>query len=347
MKRITIVMATYNGSKYLLPQLESIARQSMLPGELIISDDASTDGTYDLAMQFAKRASFPTIVIRNPQRLGYIDNFLGALTHARFEYIAFCDQDDIWHPEKLALCFAALSRSNAVLCTHAANLIDTESRPIGSFTQGIVKDQIFPPLTLPPWGLFFGFTQVFDVQLLGLIPPALRGIEYRDRTRLLSHDRWIYFLASCFGDVVTLSEPLTNYRQHQSNLYGMRVGNLRHRVREMLTESTHDLLEHRDMAKHRSNILLELANERRTPELSVRAENAHRYWARISELYDLRAQMYGSRNLTDRLSLFSRLVAIGAYRQYRSGGLGSQKIPKDILLALCKVRKDRDVDSHR
>jgi glycosyltransferase involved in cell wall biosynthesis len=88
MKQITVVMATCNGSRYLLPQLESIRHQSMLPGELIISDDASTDDTYDLALQFAKTAPFPTVVVRNSQRLGYIENFLRGLTHARFEYIA-------------------------------------------------------------------------------------------------------------------------------------------------------------------------------------------------------------------------------------------------------------------
>jgi glycosyltransferase involved in cell wall biosynthesis len=340
MKRISIVMATYNGSRYLLPQLESLARQSMLPGELIISDDASTDDTYDLAIQFAKGAPFPTVVMRNPRRLGYIENFLCALTHSRFEYIAFCDQDDIWHPEKLAFCFAALTESNAVLCAHTANLIDTESRPIGLFTQGIAKDQIFSPLTLPPWGLFLGFTQVFDARLLSLIPPASRGIEYLDPNKPLSHDRWIYFLASCFGDVVTLSKPLTDYRQHQANLYGLRGDDLAHKVRKALNESAQNLLQHRDIARHRSNILLQVPDETKMRELRVQAESAHKYWNRISELYDLRAQLYETDDLGKRLNLFGRLVAMGAYRQYTAGGLGLQKFPKDIFLGLFKNAKN-------
>ena len=343
MKRITVVVTTYNGSRFLLPQLESIRHQSLLPSELIISDDASTDDTYDLALQFAKTAPFSTVVLRNPQRLGYIENFFRALTHARFEYIAYCDQDDIWHPQKLAVCCDALVKSNAVMCTHTANLIDENSRPIGSFTQGIAKDQIFPPLTLPPWGLFAGFTQVFDAQLLSLIPAASRGIEYLDPDQRLSHDRWIYFLACCFGNVVTLSRPLTDYRQHQSNLFGPRdLRTFTGKIIAKLTESPQNLLLHRDIAKHRSDILLQFAAENHPAELSASAERGHLYWSRISELYDLRAQLYTTPSLESRLAIFNRLLTTGAYRRYKFGGLQPIKLPKDIWLGLFAA-KDRHV----
>jgi rhamnosyltransferase len=335
MKRISVVMATYNGSRFLLPQLESIQRQTLLPSELIISDDASTDDTYDLALQFAKTAPFPTRVMRNPQRLGYIENFFCALADVRFEYIAYCDQDDIWHPEKLSACCDALVKSNAVMCAHTATLIDGNSVPIGSFTQGIGKDQVFPPLTLSPWGLFAGFTQVFDARLLNLIPATLRGIEYLDPSQLLSHDRWVYFLACCFGNVVTLSRPLTSYRQHSSNVFGSRdPRSFIDRIVAKVTESPQNLILHRDMARHRSDLLLQFAGEDRLAELKASAERGHRYWRRISELYDLRAQLYAAEKLRSRSAIFKRLLTTGAYRQYKSGGLQPVKLPKDIWLGL-------------
>ena len=182
--------------------------------------------------------------------------------------------------KSLAMCYDALVKSNAVLCTHTANLIDENSHRIGSFTQGIVKDQIFSPLTLSPWGLYSGFTQVFDANLLTLVPAVLRGIEYLDPTYLLSHDRWVYFLASCFGNVITLSQPLTDYRQHDSNLFGSQDPRpLSDKIiARSVTESSQNLLLHRDMAKHRSELLLQLAKENCCAELNAKAERAHLYW---------------------------------------------------------------------
>lgn len=337
MKRISVVMATYNGSRFLLPQLESIQRQTLLPSELIISDDASSDDTHELALQFAKTAPFPTRVVRNPQRLGYIENFFRALTHARCEYIAFSDQDDIWHPQKLALSLEALVKSNAVLCTHSANLIDESSRLVGSFTQGIAKDETFPPLTLPPWTLYYGFTVLFEARLLGLIPAALRGIDYFDPNQLLAHDRWVYFLACCFGKIVALSQPLTDYRQHQSNIFGSPTRDARtftEKMNDKLTESSQTQLLHRDMAKHRSDILLQFAGEDHPAELKAYAEHGQRYWRKMSELYDLRAQLYSAQRLGSRTAIFKRLLTAGAYRQYKFGGLQPIKLPKDIWLGL-------------
>jgi hypothetical protein len=74
-------------------------------------------------------------------------------------------------------------------------------------------------------------------------------------------------------------------------------------------------------------------------ESRVQAESAHKYWNRISELYDLRAQLYETADLGKRLNLFGQLVAMGAYRQYTAGGLGLQKFPKDIFLGLFQSAK--------
>ena len=73
----------------------------MLPAELIVSDDGSDDGTPDVVARFARDAPFPVVVRRNDRPRGYGENFLGALELATGEFVAFCDQDDVWHPTKL------------------------------------------------------------------------------------------------------------------------------------------------------------------------------------------------------------------------------------------------------
>ena len=100
---ISIALATYNGSRYIREQLDSIALQTRLPDELIISDDASTDDTLDIARDFARHVPFPVKIYKNQERLGSTRNFEIAILYCSGNLISLCDQDDIWYPNKLAL----------------------------------------------------------------------------------------------------------------------------------------------------------------------------------------------------------------------------------------------------
>jgi glycosyltransferase involved in cell wall biosynthesis len=77
--KVSIALATYNGDRWLREQFDSLARQTLLPGELVIRDDQSTDRTLEVVEQFASEAPFPIRVIRNDTRLGFADNFMRAL----------------------------------------------------------------------------------------------------------------------------------------------------------------------------------------------------------------------------------------------------------------------------
>jgi len=104
-------MATYNGEKFLEHQLQSLAKQTRLPAELIICDDTSGDATVDIIKRFSQTAAFPVRLVVNEQRLGWRGNFLKAASLCVSEYVAYCDQDDIWLPEKLAIVQAHLEKS--------------------------------------------------------------------------------------------------------------------------------------------------------------------------------------------------------------------------------------------
>jgi glycosyltransferase involved in cell wall biosynthesis len=333
MSATSVVMATYNGERYLSAQLESLLRQTTLPGQLIISDDGSQDRTLQIAEEFAKRAPFPTLVLKNRKRLGYADNFLQAAQHAKEDYISFCDQDDIWHNNKIERCLFELQRTGSLLCVHAVRLIDAQSEQRGLFTQGTTKDTVFEALMLPPWGLFLGFTQTFERRLLNIVDAARRGPDNHTASGPLSHDRWVYLLASSFGRVVALAEPLADYRQHQTNQFGKKT-TFFDSVRGALTESHDRLAKHRDMAAFRADLFSQMAREIVGENFAAASLRAHSYWRHLAELYELRTALYGSKKLTERFDCFRKLIDAGAYKNYSQGGLERKTIPKDVILGL-------------
>src|SRR3989339_465741 len=104
--KISIVIATYNGASYLQEQLDSIAVQTLQPYEIIIQDDHSSDKTSAIIRH--NMLKLPIKFYENLENLGYIRNFESALAKAEGDYIALCDQDDIWVPQKLELLMEAI-----------------------------------------------------------------------------------------------------------------------------------------------------------------------------------------------------------------------------------------------
>src|SRR5690348_14254665 len=101
MSGISVAMATYNGARFVTEQLDSIAGQTQLPVEVVICDDRSTDETVSILESFAAKAPFRVTLHRNDEQLGYRLNFKKAVSFCTGDLIAFCDQDDVWHPDKL------------------------------------------------------------------------------------------------------------------------------------------------------------------------------------------------------------------------------------------------------
>ena len=94
----------------------------LLPHELVVCDDGSSDNTVSILQEFQKEAPFPVKIHRNPRRLGFADNFLQAASRCNGDWVAFCDQDDIWFPEKLLWVNEAIQDSHAsdlMLVTHS------------------------------------------------------------------------------------------------------------------------------------------------------------------------------------------------------------------------------------
>lgn len=216
---ISVALATYNGARYLSAQLESLAQQTAKPAELVVCDDESSDATPEIVKKFARTAPFPVLFQANPTRLHFADNFLKAASLCSSDYIAFCDQDDVWRPHKLATVTKTVLLTDACLVAHNATKINAAGRPLGRLRQ-TNQDGLLTGADLHPWGFFYGFTCTFSRQLLELVPGEDRPIDPIDPRRRLAHDRWVAFLASIYGDIFVLNEPLADYRHHGANASG-------------------------------------------------------------------------------------------------------------------------------
>jgi glycosyltransferase involved in cell wall biosynthesis len=223
-KTVSVVMATYDGAAYVADQLRSVIGQTLPPAEIVVSDDGSTDGTLDIVRRLGARGGVEIRILENADRIGFRDNFLRASSAARGDFIAFCDQDDVWRADKIETCARFFDDARISLIVHGARTIDTHAEEIGAFRQGMRGTRIRPPLSYDPWSTFWGFSILFRRDLLRIADADDRFVDYIDPAHPIAHDRWITFLGQMVGMTAEIDEPLVDYRQHRGNLFGAPAG---------------------------------------------------------------------------------------------------------------------------
>lgn len=339
MTTVSVVMATYNGARFLPEQLDSLVRQTVLPFELVVGDDGSTDGTVDLLERFRRVAPFPVTIIQNQPRLGYGQNYLNAASSARGSFIAFCDQDDVWREDKLAAALQALSARPGALFVHAARVIDEAGQPLGVFSQGIESVDVRPPLTHRPWSVYYGFSMVFERSLLTWIDPSERGRHTFEHDGLLSHDLWVYFLGTGLTEAILDPRPLVDYRRHGANA----TPDVNRRTFRAWTSSlgvaASRELRRDAIAAHRTALLDRLSRSADDEGLRRRAAAASEHWARITAHEAARLQLYTERSSVRRAYRYLLLLASGAYGPAASAGQGSRLALKDLLAGVLALRR--------
>ena len=128
--KISLVMATYNGAKYLNEQLDSIKNQTLKLDEVIIVDDVSTDDTSYLVEKYISNHQLNWMFIKNEKNLGYKGNFKKGLAHASGDVIFLCDQDDIWHLDKVERMVEALKNHLEIKALASSfNFVDGQGKP--------------------------------------------------------------------------------------------------------------------------------------------------------------------------------------------------------------------------
>jgi glycosyltransferase involved in cell wall biosynthesis len=210
---ISIVVAVYNGSAYLLQQLQSIAKQTYPNIEIIIVDDCSTDNTSVIINDFVQ-LNANARVFYNSENLGYIKNFSRGCLLAKGALVALSDQDDYWLPQKLLKLFAAMGNSSLVYCDSA--LCDENLQLKGiNLSERINFKNFDNCLQQAIFGRIPGHAMLVTKKLLDKCLPFSGDVN---------HDWWLGFAATIYGGAKFFPEPLVFYRQHSNNLFGA-VGN--------------------------------------------------------------------------------------------------------------------------
>lgn len=237
-KSISVAMCTYNGERYLQEQLDSIAAQARLPAELVICDDRSTDATLEIAKAFAKTAPFEVRVHLNEVNLGsgakgITKNFEQAVAMCSGDLIFPCDQDDIWLPQKTTV-MAGLLEENAELggAFSDARLITADGQPKDTLlTQATGLSQRDQQNLKSGEGLavvlamdkIYGSSLVFDSRLLKRILPVPPHWWF---------DAWVGAMASAYGRLAFVAEPMFLYRIHPNQSHSASVATTAKRVKQ-------------------------------------------------------------------------------------------------------------------
>ena len=202
---VSIAMCTYNGAKFLTGQLDTIVNQTYKNLEVIVVDDCSTDETISILRRYAeKHLNFR--IYQNDCNLGFAGNFERALGYCKGDLIALCDQDDLWHHQKIELQVSALNDN--VFIYHDSAFIDEEGASIGK--------QLSDLMCLyrgsdPEAFLFFncvsGHSILMKRALLDYALPLKKDCF---------HDWWLAYVATNIGKIDFIPECLVKYRQHRA-----------------------------------------------------------------------------------------------------------------------------------
>jgi glycosyltransferase involved in cell wall biosynthesis len=208
---VTVLLATFNGVRFLEEQLTSLFGQQGVEIEIMVNDDGSTDGTMEILYKW--KAKGFNISISQSRGLGPTRAFLTLLQSCdEKQFVAFCDQDDVWVEDKLTLQLRSLVDPTPMMSTCLRLYIDETGNVIGKSKN----------LRNPPSFLNSTFENIAPGNTILLNSAAVRMINELRNPPISHYDSWIYLLISAFGKVVFVPSHFVKYRIHSSNSVGLR-----------------------------------------------------------------------------------------------------------------------------
>ena len=214
MATVQIVMAVYNGGKYLVEQLESLRAQTFTDWELLVSDDGSTDESLPIIKRYCEADNRMKLVLEDRHYGGAKQHFMALFGFADAPYVMACDQDDVWDANKIEVTLATM-RANEngekplLVCTDLRVVDESLNLVSPSFLDysGMDASKLDMGYFLASC-LVTGCTMMVNRCLLELLQKKV------DADRIVMHDWWASLVASAFGEVVYLRRSTISYRQH-------------------------------------------------------------------------------------------------------------------------------------
>lgn len=223
-RMISILMAAYNGERYIAEQIESLLNQSVQDFVLYINDDCSTDHTYEIAKCYEFRYPEKIIVTRNEVNSGSSKhNFLKLMVDHRDDYLMLCDQDDVWLPDKIKKTLIKLQQmeehygkdkpllvyTDLKVVDEKLNMLDASlmHRVNADFTKNSIRDQLVQNTVT-------GCTVMYN--------RAAADMLYCIPEFTVMHDWWLMLIVSALGKAEALKNADILYRQHGDNSVGTR-----------------------------------------------------------------------------------------------------------------------------
>lgn len=298
MEKIDILLATFNGAKFLPAQIRSLQNQTCTDWTLYIHDDGSTDETTDVARTFAA-ADRRIVLIEDGVRLGSpAGNFLHLLRFSKAPYAVFCDQDDIWLEDKLERLYETIHRAD-------------DGRPLAVYCNAFVYNPAVPSIdgyaTLcHPRTLGDAFFMNGGVQGCSIIlNAALRAICLDPPPYVVMHDHLTTLAALAFGRLIYIDERLMLYRRYPGAVTGETYGTFRRRLGVFFQRGKSVLFEHHYAALRSFH---EHYRDRLTAEQNHLFERLYRYERRSRPANALAVLHDGFRLYGKRRVLFLKML---------------------------------------
>ena len=318
-----VAMCVYNGARYLQAQLDSIAAQTELPSRVVVVDDASTDGSWDLLQRWERSAPFEVVLKRNESNLGVVRNFERAVGLIQQEIVFLADQDDVWYPGKLAAFVDRFAADPDLGLVHSdADLIDDKGKSLDRrlFDALLVTKRERAEVAggrayrvYAKRNLVTGAACAFRRELMAhALPFSPDWI----------HDEWISFTAALVSKVELVDSVTMAYRLHGNNAVGMPLPTLGWRLRAIADALLFPAAERQRRRARRLREMGEQAKRLGAPaEVLQHLEAAARH-------ADFRGHL--PRNPVARLRGILDERSAGNYRAWSSGGLSELH---DLFLA--------------
>lgn len=275
---IAILMATYNGEKFIEDQIKSILKQTCKNWELFIHDDGSTDGTKKIIKRYASRYPLKIHLLTGKSNGNAKKNFFYLMENVDSQYLMFADQDDFWKKDKVSITYSemlALEKDNAkdlpLLAFSDLRVVDHNLKTISprmSHYEELKMDNIgFNRLMIQ--NIVTGCTVMVNKKCKEM------ALKCTNRDDIIMHDWWCALIASYFGKMGYIDEDLILYRQHSVNSVGAK--NI-----HSISYVKNKLLKYKDQKK----ILIETEHQ---IETFVKSYHVNDDYIRIySRLYELR-----------------------------------------------------------